>query len=204
MKGLPLAGKPQPDRAVRKHQTPCRFFASRSCTKGDLCPFSHESTAGRPETQGPVVVAETSTRTASSSPVLCQFFLKGTCKKGEGCNFTHGSLVEAAGPFKPPGMPPTEQISAGTDSRSEVHCRFFAVGEGTCRSGDACPFLHSKNVETAAVGEQETGGWNFNVTFAFYPASPFLSVSIINADGFLYHRMCTLTINGSASSVALW
>ncbi|ARF09904.1 zinc-finger protein [Indivirus ILV1] len=51
---------------TNKNNIPCRFFASNSCTKGDLCEFRH-----------------------SYKDIPCSFFAKGNCTRGNKCKYGH-------------------------------------------------------------------------------------------------------------------
>ncbi|XXQ30563.1 C3H1-type domain-containing protein [Plasmodiophora brassicae] len=57
-------------RPAQKYCTPCEFWATMRCAKGDQCPFSHDGAQTR-------------------SSVICRYFMMGSCVKGEDCSHSH-------------------------------------------------------------------------------------------------------------------
>lgn len=132
-----------PDAASR----PCWLLRKGKCTKGDLCPFSHETKNGE-------------------FGSCFEFMQTGECKRGDKCIFSHkvagadgqqeengAEASDAANPAQ------TEKIkaetkklvvkneTAGSGEQKQRVC--YAFQKGKCHRGKKCLFLHEKVPEMA-------------------------------------------------------
>lgn len=131
-----------PDAASR----PCWLLRKGKCTKGDLCPFSHETKNGE-------------------FGSCFEFMQTGECKRGDKCIFSHkvaganageqnDSSTETGEAAKPTQTEkanaetkkPLVKSEAGSEQKQRV-C--YAFQKGKCHRGKKCMFLHEKVPEMA-------------------------------------------------------
>lgn len=85
---------------VTSTEIACTFWKRGICSKGDQCPFLHESVA-RPsnstswrESQWPTVDPAVNAQLMSESP-SCMYWKSGNCLKGTQCRFSHDPPVQS-------------------------------------------------------------------------------------------------------------
>lgn len=140
------AEKAKDETAQDAASRPCWLLRKGKCTKGDLCPFSHETKNGE-------------------FGSCFEFMQTGECKRGDKCIFSH-KIADAAASGD--SATPTETASSSKDTKvsapaprtdakpataaadGEPKKRVcYAFQKGKCHRGKKCLFLHEKVPEMA-------------------------------------------------------
>lgn len=124
------AEKSKDDPAQDPSKRPCWLLRKGKCTKGDQCPFSHETKNGE-------------------FGSCFEFMQTGECKRGAKCIFSHGSREdadeEAAEGASTEAKPREDKKVAATQESGEQKPRVcFAYQKGKCHRGKKCLYLHEK------------------------------------------------------------
>ncbi|KZS95521.1 hypothetical protein SISNIDRAFT_408413 [Sistotremastrum niveocremeum HHB9708] len=134
--------------------TVCIFWQQGRCTKGQQCPYIHDTFHAAPGTKS-VLIAKTTESPVKT--VVCKYFLQDRCTYGSSCLMLHptdarirvSSELSVAHPAtsKQSARPCAFfQRGACTKGSSSLPCKFFPRGE--CMLGDKCSFLHPTSAPT--------------------------------------------------------
>eukprot|EP00928_Gymnodinium_smaydae_P080273 TRINITY_DN64000_c0_g1_i1.p1 TRINITY_DN64000_c0_g1~~TRINITY_DN64000_c0_g1_i1.p1 ORF type:complete len:505 (-),score=65.39 TRINITY_DN64000_c0_g1_i1:19-1458(-) len=152
--------------------TRCKFFDQGCCSKGDACPFLHDSHDPFPETvtvvipsdpaeldrllletlsaaqdEQPVPASVAAPPHASGNGVPCRFFAEGRCRKGLACPFSHVTQVSHV-PLVMPSVGMQESLAAVIASQPAASSSTTSkvpckfFADGLCTKGAACNFSH--------------------------------------------------------------
>jgi hypothetical protein len=167
------------DRGDRdRENTVCKFYAQTGeCRLGLNCPYKHSLSVSASASASSSDRARGRSHSGSgdepaASRRICKFFERtGTCRSGDDCPFLHSrqAAMRASQQTQAPTGPRNQQTSSTANSAAASaptgaakECRYFKRN-GTCRDGDACPFVHvsastTAPTRTSAANTRGAGG----------------------------------------------